>query len=220
MNQDRPPSRSSQLRRRRSRSRAALGTLFCSSGGYLISPCYLRINQSGTSKAAASMKIQIAIFLINLMPETGVEPAISCFRRTRPLHLAHFPIFNWTERSAGFEPARPGWEPGRLPLTSRTPLSIADCGLRNGKPENRLIPLLRCLPICNPQSAIRNRPVPAAGVEPAPPRFQHGASTVLASPGNRPVPRQGIEPCICRLKAGGFAIEQAKQFERGATLAA
>ncbi len=49
--------------------------------------------------------------------------------------------------------------------------------------------------------------VPAAGVEPAPPRFRHGASTVLASPGIvEPVPRQGIEPCISRLKAGGFAI--------------
>lgn len=57
--------------------------------------------------------------------------------------------------------------------------------------------------------------VPAAGVEPAPPRFQHSATTELASPGccrdhalvARTVPRQGIEPCVCRLKAGCFAIE-------------
>jgi hypothetical protein len=40
--------------------------------------------------------------------------------------------------------------------------------------------------------------------------------------GNRPVPRQGIEPCVCRLKAGGFAIEacearvlRARNLERG-----
>jgi hypothetical protein len=167
--------------------------------------------------------------------KTGVEPAISAIRKQRPLHLAHFPILparatkaacgrNRTgifppkgqvpyhlddarayarcraraERSAGFEPARPGWEPDRLPLTSRTLLFR----------------------------------VPAAGVEPAPPRFQHGASTVLASPGlptaldrpcrnvpfrcaGRSVPRQGIEPCVCRLKAGGFAIEACEAFQCG-----
>ena len=63
----------------------------------------------------------------------------------------------------------------------------------------------RAVPL--PSATVRIRPqVPAAGVEPAPPRFQHGASTVLASPGIA-VPRQGIEPCVCRLKAGGFAIE-------------
>ena len=65
-----------------------------------------------------------------------------------------------------------------------------------------------CLQLITRYSSLITFPqVPAAGVEPAPPRFQHGASTVLASPGCPPVPRQGIEPCVCRLKAGGFAIE-------------
>ena len=57
--------------------------------------------------------------------------------------------------------------------------------------------------------------VPAAGVEPAPPRFQRGATTELASPRVvPPVPRQGIEPCVCRLKAGGFAIEACEAHHR------
>ena len=49
--------------------------------------------------------------------------------------------------------------------------------------------------------------VPAAGVEPAPPRLQGGALPVELHRDHEPVPRQGIEPCVCRLKAGGFAIE-------------
>jgi hypothetical protein len=65
-----------------------------------------------------------------------------------------------------------------------------------------------CLLLITRYSSLITSPqVPAAGVEPAPPRLQRGASTVLASPSQNPVPRQGIEPCICRLKAGGFAIE-------------
>ena len=39
--------------------------------------------------------------------KTGVEPAFSCFRRTRPLHLAHFPMIARAGRrfAAGIEPA-------------------------------------------------------------------------------------------------------------------
>ncbi len=79
-----------------------------------------------------------------------------------------------------------------------------------------------CLTAARPNLATGGRVargVLTGGVEPTSPRFQHGATTELASPStSRTAPRQGIEPYVYRLKAGGFAIEacEASLTVRGA----
>lgn len=45
----------------------------------------------GIKPVFSSFRIPHSAFRTSQVGETGVEPAISCFRRTRPLHLAHSP---------------------------------------------------------------------------------------------------------------------------------
>jgi hypothetical protein len=140
--------------------------------------------------------------------KTGVEPAISRFRRARLLHLAHFPIAR-TERPAGFEPARLGWEPSRLPLTSRThiPARNAERGARNRRPHTTR-------PFRVPHSAFRVSSSSGGRSRTGSSAFSARRFTMLASPESQPppVPRRGIEPRVCRLKAGGFTIEACRAF--------
>ena len=48
--------------------------------------------EPAASRSQAERSTKLSYTLIEPVGKTGVEPAFSCFRRTRPLHLAHFPI--------------------------------------------------------------------------------------------------------------------------------
>src|SRR5205823_4598822 len=68
--------------------------------------------------------------------------------------------------AAGLEPARSGWKPDRLHATSQTQLK---CGMGNS--DSKQDPVL----IPHSEFRIPHLKVPAAGVEPAPCRFQRHA---------------------------------------------
>ena len=71
--------------------------------------------EPAASRSQAERSTKLSYTLIEPVGKTGVEPAFSCFRRTRPLHLAHFPILPAPHRrfAAGIEPAFSRLKSGR-----------------------------------------------------------------------------------------------------------
>ena len=66
--------------------------------------------EPAASRSQAERSTELSYTLIEPVGKTGVEPAFSCFRRARPLHLAHFPI---SFRASGGIRTRASWVEAR-----------------------------------------------------------------------------------------------------------